>query len=115
MSKTLVKNHTFFLKKSRQIRVELHRYKWKKFLVSWKWSELVDEKKNWEQFADLWILYDTGYDGGGGGGGGVHRKFRLVVVPYPQVYEWLTKIAWSNEIGYCQINLYFHYIPCDVS
>ena len=58
------KNRKFFLRKPKQICVNLHRYKFKKILVSWKPSELVDEKKNWEQFADLWILHKTGYDGG---------------------------------------------------
>ena len=47
------KNRKFFLRKPKQICVNLHRYKLKKILVSWKPSELVDEKKNWEQFADL--------------------------------------------------------------
>ena len=25
----------------------------------------------------------------------------LCVAPYPQVCEWLAKIVWINEIGYC--------------
>ena len=44
--------------------MELHRYKSEKILVRWKRSDLVDEKKNWGQFADLWILHNKGYDEG---------------------------------------------------
>ena len=42
------KKHKVFLMKLKQIRVKLCGNK-STFLVSWKWSKLVDEKKNWEQ------------------------------------------------------------------
>ena len=44
-SKTKGKNHKVFLRKPKQICVKLYRYKSK--------SKLVDEKKNWKQFAGL--------------------------------------------------------------
>ena len=43
--KTIGKNHKVFLRKPKQICVKLYRYKSK--------SKLVDEKKNWKQFAGL--------------------------------------------------------------
>ena len=55
-SKTIGKNHKVFLRKPKQICVKLHSYRWK--------SKLVDKKKNWKQFAGLWIQHNTGYDGG---------------------------------------------------
>ena len=48
-----VKKLHVFLKKPKQICVKLHGYKRKTFLLSWKRSELVDKKKNWEQFSGL--------------------------------------------------------------
>ena len=50
--------------------------------------------------------HNTGYDGGSIESG------PFWVVPYPQVYEWLTKIVWINGIGYTIVRssstFYFH-------
>ena len=89
-----------FWRNPKQICVKLHRYKWK--------SKLVDENKNWKQFAVLWILHNTGYDGG------CIESASLLVVPNAQFYKWLKNIVWSNGIGCCLINFYFHCILCDV-
>ena len=51
-------------------------------------------KENWEQFVGLWILHNSGYDRG------CIENAPLWVASYPQIYEWLTKIIWSNGIGY---------------
>ena len=56
---------------------------------------LVDEKKNLKQFAGLWILHNSGYDGG------CIESAPLWVVPKAQVFKWLKNIVWSNGIGYC--------------
>ena len=56
---------------------------------------LVDEKKNLKQFAGLWILHNTGYDGG------CIESTPLWVVSNAQVFKWLKNIVWSNGIGYC--------------
>ena len=85
-SKTIGKNYKVFLRKPKQISVKLHMYKWK--------SKMVDEKKNWKQFAGLWILHNTGYDGR------CIESTPLWVVPNAQVYKWLKNIVWSNGIGY---------------
>ena len=47
-SKTMGKKHNVFLMKLKQIRVKLYGNK-STFLANWKWSKLIDEKKNWEQ------------------------------------------------------------------
>ena len=84
-SKTIGKNYKVFLRKPKQISVKLHMYKWK--------SKMVDEKKNWKQFAGLWILHNTGYDRG------CIESAPLRVVPNAQAYKWLKNIAWNNGIG----------------
>ena len=50
-----------------------------------------DEKKNWEQLVNtaeywLWCIESTLF---------------WARLPYLQVCEWITKIVWSNGIGYC--------------
>ena len=62
-------------------------YKWK--------SKLLYEKKKWKQFAGLWMLQNTGYDGE------CIESAPLWVVLYAQIYKWLKNIVWSNGIGYC--------------
>ena len=84
-SKTIGKNHKVFLRKPEQICVKLHMYKWK--------SKMVDEKKNWKQFAVLRILHNTGYDRG------CIESAPLWVVPNAQAYKCLKDIAWNNGIG----------------
>ena len=73
-SKTTGKKHKVFLRKPKQICVTLHRYKWK--------SKLVDEKKNWKQFAGFWILHNIGYDGE------CIESSPLWVVPNAQICKW---------------------------
>ena len=43
-------------------------------------------KKNWKQFAGLWILHNSSYDGG------CIENATLLVVPNAQVYKWLKKL-----------------------
>ena len=86
-----VKNHgkkyKVFLKKPKWIRVKLRGSRWKTFLANWIQNN-VDENMERKTGSSLWILHDTGYDGGR-----TESTALRVRVPYHQVFEWITKMV----------------------